>query len=218
MATKRLGVLGKKGAETPDTASSAGTFVTGKSPRPGPGRDRATAENLRASNPARADPGMLTKAMHRAEAVRTRLERTASPDIGENAFADLVGTLSSDLSKAIHAIRNGFPASMLKDASAYFDVPANRIGAIVRLPETAVATLVKRGANLDASVSERIWRLADLTNMAEDVFEDEAAAKLWLTTPNRTFLNLAPLDYLDTEPGAMSVRQVLNAIATGGAA
>ncbi len=54
--------------------------------------------------------------------------------------------------------------------------------------------------------------------MAQDVFEDEDAAKTWLRTPNRALRDLAPMDYLDTEPGAMAVRQVLNAIGSGGVA
>ena len=52
--------------------------------------------------------------------------------------------------------------------------------------------------------------------MAESVFEDEAAAKQWLRSPNQAFAR-GPIDYLDTEPDAKAVRQALNAIATGGA-
>lgn len=70
---------------------------------------------------------------------------------------------------------------------------------------------------MDAATSEQIWRLADFMAMAKDVFEDVEAAKAWLRTGNLTFRGAAPMDYLDTEPGAMTVRQVLNAIATGGA-
>jgi len=54
--------------------------------------------------------------------------------------------------------------------------------------------------------------------MARNVFEDVDVAKTWLRTPSRAFHDVAPMDYLDTEPGAISVRQALNAIATGGAA
>jgi putative toxin-antitoxin system antitoxin component (TIGR02293 family) len=136
----------------------------------------------------------------------------------ENTFEALLRDLVADRHRAVEAIRAGFPASVIKDASAYFNVPTNRIRAIVRLPETTAHTLVKRGANIDAAASERIWRLADLVTMARDVFENEEAAKTWLRTPNRAFSNLAPMDYLDTEPGAMGVRQVLNAIGTGGVA
>lgn len=135
-----------------------------------------------------------------------------------NYFEALLDDVSGDRVRAIEAIRQGFPASVLKDIGAYFDMPTKRIRIIVRLPETTAHMLVKRGANLDSAASERIWRLADLMTMAQGVFENAEAAKTWLRTPNRTFRDVAPIDYLDTEPGAMAVRQVLNAIATGGAA
>ena len=117
----------------------------------------------------------------------------------------------------VQAIRTGFEADLLAAAGDYFEVPAARIRAIARVTDTTAHRLVKRHALLDASASERLWRLADVAAMAEDVFEDELAAKQWLRSPNQAFLGVAPIDYLDTEPGAKAVRQVLNAIATGGA-
>jgi putative toxin-antitoxin system antitoxin component (TIGR02293 family) len=134
-----------------------------------------------------------------------------------NTFAGLVHDAGRDRQQAIEAIRAGFSATVLKDAGIYLAVPVNRIRAVVRLPETTAQTLVKRCASMDAATSERIWRLADVMSMAKDVFDDVEAAKAWLRTKNRTFRGAAPMDYLDTEPGAMAVRQVLNAIATGGA-
>lgn len=149
----------------------------------------------------------------------TRLTPVRPVAQGEgNAFAALVDQLPADRQQAIDAIRAGFPARLVKDAGIYFDVPASRIRSLVRLPETTAAALAKRGASMDAGVSERFWRLADLVYMAREVFEDKEAATRWLRTPNRSFLDAAPMDYLDTEPGAMSVRQVLNALASGGAA
>lgn len=146
-------------------------------------------------------------------AIKTHPKRPARA-----GFAGILQDLTSDQPRAIGAIRAGFPASILKEVSQYFDVPVNRIRTIIRLPETTAHTLVKRGANMDVATSERIWRLANLAKMAKDVFEDEDAAKTWLRTPNIAFHDIAPMDYLDTEPGAMAVRQVLNAIATGGVA
>ena len=139
------------------------------------------------------------------------------PNSAHNGFADILRDLTADRNLAIGAIRAGFPASLLRDAGLYFNVSTQRIRAITRLPETTAHALIKRGANLDAAASERIWRLADLMTMAREVFEDEESAKIWLRTPNRVFHDVAPMEYLDTEPGAMAVRQVLNAIATGGA-
>lgn len=138
------------------------------------------------------------------------------PGSFQNPFAALRHELSfgRDL---VQAIRTGFGADLLVAAGDYFEVPAARIRAITRVPDTTAHRLVKRHALLDASASERLWRLADVSAMAEDVFEDELAAKQWLRSPNQAFRGAAPLDYLDTEPGAKAVRQVLNAIATGGA-
>jgi putative toxin-antitoxin system antitoxin component (TIGR02293 family) len=146
---------------------------------------------------------------------------TQIADIGDAAgpasFTDLMEQFTTKRGDPVEAIRIGFPASLLKDAGQYFDVPAQRIRAIVRLPETTAHTLSKRGARMDAASSERLWRLADVMSIAREIFDDEEQAKLWLRTPNLSFHDTAPMDYLDTEPGAIAVRQVLNAIATGGA-
>jgi putative toxin-antitoxin system antitoxin component (TIGR02293 family) len=138
------------------------------------------------------------------------------PAIGDS-FAALLSELGTQRRSPVEAIRRGFPAGMLNDASICFGVPASRIRTIAHLPETSADALAKHGHSLDPAASERLWRLADLLTMANEVFEDSEAAKIWLRTPNRTFSNDAPMDYLDTEPGAIAVRQVLNAIATGGA-
>ncbi|MBP1204786.1 putative toxin-antitoxin system antitoxin component (TIGR02293 family) [Duganella sp. 1411] len=138
-------------------------------------------------------------------------------DPARNGFSDILRDLTADRNLAIDAIRAGFAASLLKDAALYFNVSTQRIRAIARLPETTAHTLIKRGAKLDAAASKRIWRLADLMTMAREVFEDEESAKIWLRTPNLVFQDVAPIEYLDTEPGAMAVRQVLNTIAIGGA-
>lgn len=163
--------------------------------------------------------GASSKGVSSGKAADARARPVQSGHEAEgNAFANLLQALALDRNGAIEAIRAGFPASLIKHTGDYFGVPANRIRAIARVPETTAHSLLKRGANLDAAASERIWRLADLAAMSRDVFEDEDAAKTWLRTPSRAFHDVAPMDYLDTEPGAISVRQVLNAIATGGAA
>lgn len=140
------------------------------------------------------------------------------PPSNANQFERLVHADAAERQRAIEAIRQGLPASILKDAASYFNLPGLRIRLIARVPDTTAHTLVKRGDNIDSAASERVWRMADVTRMAQQVFEDETAAKQWMSTPNHAFNRSAPLDYLDTEPGAMAVRQVLNAIATGGGA
>lgn len=154
---------------------------------------------------------MFAGALELPDAVR------AQPNAARNTFHELLRDLAKGRD-SVQIIRLGLPAAVLKDTAAYFEVSLQRVRGIARLPETTAHTLIKRGALLDPASSERIWRLADIALMATEVFENESDAKIWLRAPNRTFPEGAPIDYLDTEPGAAMVRQVLNAIATGGAA
>jgi putative toxin-antitoxin system antitoxin component (TIGR02293 family) len=134
----------------------------------------------------------------------------------QNDFARLVADLTSGQHQAVDAIRGGYPANLLTDAAAYLEVPLAHVRSLLRLPEATAHA--QRGVSMDAATSERIWRLAQVLGMAREVFEDDDAAKSWLRSANRAFGEAAPMDYLDTEPGAIAVRQVLNAIATGGVA
>jgi putative toxin-antitoxin system antitoxin component (TIGR02293 family) len=54
-----------------------------------------------------------------------------------------------------------------------------------------------------------------VTRMAAEVFENEQSAVEWMCQPNPALSNVAPLDLMDTEPSGASLRQILNAIATG---
>ena len=116
---------------------------------------------------------------------------------------------------AVKSIRAGYPARILKSASSFFGVPDARIQSIAQVPATTANRLEKNDANIDPAATERVFRMGAVTRMAIDVFEQEASAIAWMRQPNNALGNAAPLDLMDTEPGAVSVRQVLNAIATG---
>lgn len=60
--------------------------------------------------------------------------------------------------------------------------------------------------------------LALITRRAIDVFSNKKAAKEWLHAKNFALAGAAPVDLLDTESGAASVREILNAIERGGVA
>lgn len=106
----------------------------------------------------------------------------------------------------------------MKAASSFFGVPDARIQHIAHVPASTASRLEKKQANIDPAATERVFRMGAVTRMAIAVFENEVAAIDWMRQPNRALGNTAPLDLMDTEPGAVSVRQVLNAIATGGVA
>lgn len=120
--------------------------------------------------------------------------------------------------EAVRSIREGYPARILKSASSFFGVPDARIQSIAHVPASTASRLEKNEAKIDAAATERVYRMGTVTRMAIDVLEDEGAAIQWMRQPNRALGDIAPLELMDTEPGAVAVRQVLNAIATGGVA
>jgi len=120
--------------------------------------------------------------------------------------------------EAVRSIREGYPARILKSASSFFGVPDARIQNIAHVPASTASRLEKSEAKIDAAATERVYRMGTVTRMAIEVLEDEGAAIQWMRQPNRVLGDIAPLELMDTEPGAVAVRQVLNAIATGGVA
>ena len=144
--------------------------------------------------------------------------RRASLPKPDALFSRLVKHAHSSGNEAIQAIRCGYPALILKSAGHYFGIPDARIQRITAVPATTAHRLEKNAANIDQAASERIHRMGTVTRMAIEVFEDKNAALTWMCRTNPSLAGSAPLDLLDTEPGAVAVRQILNAIATGGAA
>lgn len=107
---------------------------------------------------------------------------------------------------------------MLKSASDFLGVPNTRIQRITQVTPSTASRLERAKSNFDQAASERVFRLAMVTRNAIDVFGNTATAIEWMRQPNHSLGGVAPLELMDTEPGADSVRLVLNAIATGGVA
>lgn len=135
-----------------------------------------------------------------------------------NTFAQLLWKYGLAGEQAIADIRKGFPVTLLQDTSSFFDLSLVQIRKIAGVPSTTAHNWARQNANMDSAASERIWRMADVAARAVEVFGGEEGAKRWLTAPNRLLQGNSPLEFLDTEPGAIAVRQILNAIAAGGAA
>ena len=146
------------------------------------------------------------------------LTRSAAQRVDQKIFTQIVSGKPLAGLSAVLIIREGYPARVLKAASSYFAVPDARIQRIAHVPASTASRLEKMEAKIDAAATERVYRMGTVTRMAIDVFENKDSAIEWMRQPNLALGNIAPLDLMDTEPGAVSVRQVLNAIATGGIA
>lgn len=106
-------------------------------------------------------------------------------------------------------IREGVPFDRL-------DRLAGRLGltqkTLTRVLGTSERTLQRRrrSGRLDPVESDRFGRLERLCELALRAFdENEEEARYWLTTPKRAFDGETPVEHLDTEPGARTVREML---------
>jgi putative toxin-antitoxin system antitoxin component (TIGR02293 family) len=144
--------------------------------------------------------------------------KAASRRLDDTPFTHLVADAPLSGFAAVQAIRDGYSIGMIKAASNFFGVADARIQGIAQVPASTASRLEKTNARIDSGATERLFRMGAVTRLAVEVFGDKFVAIDWMRRPNRALGEVAPLELMDTEPGAVSVRQVLNAIATGGAA
>lgn len=72
-----------------------------------------------------------------------------------------------------------------------------------------------RQARLNPVQGDRLYRLARIVALAEEVFENPDRARRWLREPQRGLGNRVPLELLGTEAGAREVEDLLGRIEYG---
>jgi putative toxin-antitoxin system antitoxin component (TIGR02293 family) len=73
----------------------------------------------------------------------------------------------------------------------------------------------KKEKTLPPDESERCYRVARLTDLAVQVFEDDGKAANWFGQPNYALGNKRPIELIKTEPGARLVERLLGQIEHG---
>jgi putative toxin-antitoxin system antitoxin component (TIGR02293 family) len=71
------------------------------------------------------------------------------------------------------------------------------------------------GARLTPAQGDRLYRLARLVALAEEVFEDAGRAHQWLRQPQRGLGNRVPLAVMHSEAGSREVEDLLGRIEYG---
>lgn len=69
--------------------------------------------------------------------------------------------------------------------------------------------------HLDANVSDRLFRIARLFKLAEEVLEDKEAANRWLHRPQSGLGERTPLELMKNEAGAREVEELLYRVEYG---
>jgi len=110
-------------------------------------------------------------------------------------------------------IDSGFPSSTAKSfCDAVKLSPADR-GQIIGV-ETLTSGLAL-GKQLTRQQSDRLYRFAHITAMAESIFGSGEKAMQWLSKPKDRFSGKSPLSMLTTTQGASQVEETLIQLAEG---
>ena len=109
------------------------------------------------------------------------------------------------------AVGSGLPTEALEHAVHHLagDSPAAAELRYAIVPKT---TLQRRGARLSLGESERLERLARIAALAEEVWEDGALAREFLTSAQPQLGGERPVDLARSDLGAREVEQLLYAI------
>ncbi|MDA8138096.1 MAG: DUF2384 domain-containing protein [Desulfobacteraceae bacterium] len=114
----------------------------------------------------------------------------------------------------IAQLRAGLPTDSFDQLRQGLNLTDNALAKIVQIPKR---TLDRRRAagRLSTDESERILRLAQVLDMAIDVMGSREKAEGWLKKPARGLGGKIPLEYTDTQLGALEVIALLGRIDHG---
>ena len=113
------------------------------------------------------------------------------------------------------AIREGFPQKVVGEVMRSTGLNLKQLATTLDLSARSLQRRRSEG-RLARYESDRLYRLARIVALAKYYLGNEETAARWLHRPNRALGGSAPLELLDTEPGARSVENALGRIAYGG--
>lgn len=121
---------------------------------------------------------------------------------------------ADNIDQLISQLKEGLSTDSFDKLKRRLNISDNVLSRIVQIPKR---TLNRRreGGRLRTDESERILRLAQVYDMALDVFGSQKKAETWLKKPARGLGGKVPLEYADTDLGAHEVINLLGRIDHG---
>lgn len=118
----------------------------------------------------------------------------------------------------VRVIRQGVNPRVLTSLADHIGMSKGDLFQAMRISSSTMHRRLADSRPLSAGESEKIVRLADIVRDASEALGDVARGRDWLRTPSMLLSGATPLSLLDTEPGAMEVRRLLQAIRYGSVA
>jgi putative toxin-antitoxin system antitoxin component (TIGR02293 family) len=117
--------------------------------------------------------------------------------------------------KMAAVVRHGIPVQAALNLAERLQISQDRLSELTSIPKRTLHRRVQQGALLKQDESERVLRLLSLYARAVEVFEDENRATRWFSSRPKAFGGKTPLDFMETEPGARWVEDILGRIEDG---
>jgi len=112
-------------------------------------------------------------------------------------------------------VRSGLPAPMFEQVASALGLSATTLAVKLGIARRTLTRKRGNGAPLSSETSEKLLRAARVRNLGRTLFTTDAAVSKWLSKPEPTLGNMAPLDLLDTDFGAREVENLLRSLAYG---
>jgi putative toxin-antitoxin system antitoxin component (TIGR02293 family) len=104
---------------------------------------------------------------------------------------------------------------MFEQVASTLGLSTSALAAKLDVARRTVTRKRGNGAPLSSETSEKLLRAARVRNLGRTLFTTDEAVSEWLSKPDASLGNMAPLDLLDTDLGAREVENLLRALAYG---
>ena len=129
-------------------------------------------------------------------------------------YGQTIGIRAKSHSALVAQVKNGLPISAMERLSKTMDVPERDLAHTMNIPLRTLSRRKQEG-KFKSDESQRLWRLARLYERAIDVLGDTDSANEWFRTRVKGLGYKTPLEYAETEPGAVEVENMLGRIEDG---
>lgn len=117
--------------------------------------------------------------------------------------------------KMAAVVAHGISAQVALDLGNRLKISQDRLSQLICLPKRTLHRRIEQGELLKQDESERVLRLLSLYARAVEVFEDQERATRWFSSRPKALGGKTPLEFMQTEPGARWVEDVLGRIEHG---
>src|SRR5438045_8211850 len=111
----------------------------------------------------------------------------------------------------IRSIRQGLRFRELERLKEEMDLPLDQVAAKLAISRSTLQRR-KTAGRLSPGESDKVVRFSRLLRLAADLFGSNEKGRAWLTFPQRGLGGAVPLDYAETEVGALEVERLLGRI------